>query len=81
MHSHTHTHIHTYTHTRVEADRDEVEEEGAQRGARHREYIKDKLVSHVIWQDGNYWEQALWKCTIEQVRSICMYVCMYVCMQ
>ena len=60
-----HTYIHTYIHAYIEVDKDE--DEVAQRGAQHREYIKEKLLHHVIWQDGNYWEQALWKCTIEQV--------------
>lgn len=49
-------------------DEDEDEEE-ARRGAKHREYVKECLLAHPIWQDGNFWEQALWKCTIEQVIS------------
>jgi len=48
-------------------DEEDHDGEDAQRGTKYREYIKEKLLSHPIWQDGIYWEQALWKCTIEQV--------------
>lgn len=37
------------------------------RGTKYRQYIKEKLVAHPLWHDGNYWEQALWQCAIEQV--------------
>lgn len=37
------------------------------RGVEQREYLKEILVSHPIWQDGNFWEQVLWQCAIEQV--------------
>eukprot|EP01038_Epipyxis_sp_PR26KG_P012593 gene12593-16887_t len=40
------------------------------RGADHRQYIKERLVNHPIWQDGNYWEQALWQCALEQLATI-----------
>ena len=33
----------------------------------HRKYIKDLLIPHPIWKDGNFWEQTLWQCAIEQV--------------
>ena len=47
---------------------DDDDDEGAgRRGAEHRHYIKERLLQHPIWQDGNYWEQALWQCAIEQV--------------
>jgi hypothetical protein len=38
------------------------------RGVAQREYLKEILVSHSIWQDGNFWEQVLWQCAIEQVK-------------
>ena len=53
------------------ANSDEEDEDGnAKRGVEFRQYIKEKLMGHPIWQDGNYWEQALWQCAIEQVRKI-----------
>lgn len=33
-----------------------------------REYLKEILVSHPIWQDPNFWEQVLLQCASEQVR-------------
>ena len=33
----------------------------------NRRYIKDLLVTHPLWKDGNFWEQVLWQCAIEQV--------------
>jgi hypothetical protein len=50
---------------------DSDEEESGARGAENRQYIKDLLISHPIWRDGNYWEQTLWQCAIEQVRRLC----------
>jgi hypothetical protein len=50
---------------------DSDEEESGARGAENRQYIKDLLISHPIWRDGNYWEQTLWQCAIEQVRGLC----------
>ncbi len=56
---------------RREADEEEDEDASiAKRGVAHRQYIKEKLTTHPIWQDGNYWEQALWQCAIEQVGLI-----------
>jgi hypothetical protein len=46
------------------ADDDET---SADRGVAQREYLKEILISHPIWQDGNFWEQILWQCAIEQV--------------
>ncbi len=42
-----------------EADRD--------RHPGRREYLKEMLSAHHIWHNGNFWEQALWQCAIEQV--------------
>lgn len=42
----------------------------AKRGVLFRQFIKEKLMGHAIWQDGNFWEQALWQCAIEQVGII-----------
>jgi hypothetical protein len=27
-------------------------------------------MGHSIWEDGNFWEQALWQCAIEQLQTI-----------
>lgn len=51
-----------------EQDHDSDEDDGGARGAENRQYIKDLLTAHPIWRDGNYWEQTLWQCAIEQVR-------------
>lgn len=50
------------------SDADSSDDEGGERGAENRQYIKELLLSHPIWKDGNYWEQTLWQCAIEQVR-------------
>jgi hypothetical protein len=54
---------------------DSEDEEGAterlvRRGILYRQFIKEKILGHPLWQDGNYWEQALWQCAIEQVTSL-----------
>ena len=49
---------------------DSDEGEGGARGVDNREYIKELLIKHPVWKDGNYWEQALWQCAIEQVNYI-----------
>jgi len=49
-------------------DEDDDEENG--RGVENRLYIKELLITHPIWKDGNYWEQTLWQCAIEQVRAM-----------
>jgi hypothetical protein len=59
-----------------DSDQDDSEdEEGAnerlvRRGILYRQFIKEKILGHPLWQDGNYWEQALWQCAIEQVMSL-----------
>jgi hypothetical protein len=35
-----------------------------------RDYLKEMLISHTIWRDGSFWEQALWQCMIEQMQTI-----------
>lgn len=40
------------------------------RGVENRRYIKELLVTHPLWKDGNFWEQVLWQCAIEQVRNL-----------
>lgn len=53
---------------RNEDDEDDDDDDDApKRGVEFREYIKEKLMGHPIWEDGNFWEQALWQCAIEQV--------------
>lgn len=47
----------------------EEDEDIPKRGSQFRQYIKEKLMGHEIWADSNYWEQALWQCTMEQVIS------------
>lgn len=32
--------------------------------------MKEKILGHPLWEDGNYWEQALWQCAIEQLQTI-----------
>lgn len=39
----------------------------ADRGASSREYLKATLMAHDLWKDQQFWEQALWQCTVEQV--------------
>lgn len=39
------------------------------RGSGKREYLKTALLAHDIWKDKSFWEQALWQCTVEQVRK------------
>ncbi|KAJ1432478.1 hypothetical protein B484DRAFT_29126 [Ochromonadaceae sp. CCMP2298] len=50
----------------------ETEEAGEGEGDREgeREFVKEFLLEHPVWRDGNYWEQALWQCAIEQLQSI-----------
>ena len=48
-------------------DEDEVDQVQTERGAHHRIYVKELLVEHSLWQDGNFWEQALYECAMEQV--------------
>ena len=51
----------------ADADSDGDGDGEAARGVENRRYIKDLLVTHPLWKDGNYWEQVLWQCAIEQV--------------
>lgn len=44
------------------------------RGVKYRQFIKERLMGHPIWQDGNYWEQTLWQCALEQVNATLLYV-------
>lgn len=55
---------------------DEEEDEAGRRGSQYRQYIKEKLMGHAIWQDGNFWEQTLWQCALEQVsfHSLCFLI-------
>jgi hypothetical protein len=34
---------------------------------KRRQYLKEIIVSHPLWQEGRFWEQALWQCVLEQV--------------
>ncbi len=43
------------------------DDEGRERGIEHREFIKERLLDHPLWKEGQFWEQALWQCAIEQV--------------
>jgi hypothetical protein len=68
-------------------DNEDEDEDAPKRGVEFREYIKEKLMGHPIWEDGNFWEQALWQCAIEQVTfavdavwcDCCVIVCVIVC--
>jgi hypothetical protein len=51
-------------------DDSEDENDVGRRGIIYRQYIKEKILGHPLWADGNYWEQALWQCAIEQLQSI-----------
>lgn len=51
-------------------EEEDEEEEIARRGIQYRQYIKEKILGHPLWEDGNYWEQALWQCAIEQLQTI-----------
>jgi hypothetical protein len=35
-----------------------------------REYLKETLCEHPIWQDSKFWEQVLWQLILEQFESI-----------
>ena len=50
-----------------DSDDDDDDESDGARGAENRQYLKELLLAHPIWRDGNYWEQTLWQCAIEQV--------------
>lgn len=51
------------------ASSDEEDGDGGagRRGERYRQYIKERLLGHRLWQDGNFWEQTLWQLALEQV--------------
>jgi hypothetical protein len=34
---------------------------------KRRKYLKEIIISHSLWQEGRFWEQALWQCVLEQV--------------
>jgi hypothetical protein len=58
-----------------EEERDEnstlsLNERGREDGEGRRMYLKELLISHVIWLDGRFWEQALWQCVLEQLVMI-----------
>jgi hypothetical protein len=46
------------------------EEEGFGSRESSRQYLKDYLLPHPLWQDAKYWELLLWECTIEQLHTI-----------
>ena len=52
------------------SEEEEDEDQIARRGIIYRQYIKEKILGHPLWADGNYWEQALWQCAIEQLHTI-----------
>lgn len=66
----TNTHSARVCMESMQLDEDDEDEEtaAARRGVLYRQFLKEKLMGHAIWQDGNFWEQALWQCAIEQVR-------------
>lgn len=49
---------------------DEDSDAGDNRDTAMREYLKEYLVHNPLWQNGNFWEQALWQCAIEQLQTI-----------
>jgi hypothetical protein len=34
---------------------------------KRRRFLKEIIISHSLWQEGRFWEQALWQCVLEQV--------------
>lgn len=36
---------------------------------KRRQFLKEIIISHQLWQEGRFWEQALWQCVMEQVDS------------
>ena len=50
----------------------EEDDEGeiAGRGVGVRQYLKEVLIPHPIWNDGKFWEQVLWECALEQLQTI-----------
>eukprot|EP00602_Paraphysomonas_sp_CaronLab_P002722 CAMPEP_0185022944 /NCGR_PEP_ID=MMETSP1103-20130426/5650_1 /TAXON_ID=36769 /ORGANISM="Paraphysomonas bandaiensis, Strain Caron Lab Isolate" /LENGTH=719 /DNA_ID=CAMNT_0027555273 /DNA_START=206 /DNA_END=2365 /DNA_ORIENTATION=+ len=39
-------------------------------GEGRRQYLKEIVIAHPIWQEGRFWEQALWQCVLEQLQMI-----------
>ena len=39
-------------------------------GGARRMYLKELLISHPLWLDGRFWEQALWQCVLEQLMLV-----------
>jgi hypothetical protein len=33
-------------------------------------YIKEILLDHPMWKEARFWEQSLWQCVMEQVRTV-----------
>lgn len=49
-------------------DEGDVSEET--RGVKHRQYLKEVVVNHNIWQESKIWEQILWRLAIEQLQTV-----------
>jgi hypothetical protein len=47
-----------------------LNERGREDGGARRKYLKELLISHSIWSDGRFWEQALWQCVLDQLVMI-----------
>jgi hypothetical protein len=54
------------------SDSENDESEISGRGYGVRQYLKDLLTAHSIWNDGKFWEQVLWECAIEQLYAMPM---------
>jgi hypothetical protein len=47
-----------------------LNERGREDGGARRKYLKELLISHSLWLDGRFWEQALWQCVLDQLVMI-----------
>lgn len=76
----TETSLKTNTTNEEEKDNEEEEEETesnqdesdknnfrSNEVGKRRQYLKEIIISHTLWQEGRFWEQALWQCVLEQV--------------
>ena len=45
---------------------------GREDGGARRKYLKELLITHSIWLDSRFWEQALWQCVLDQLVMIQM---------
>ncbi len=55
------------TPTKTEQNDDESSRHHLSDSRDSRQYLKDVLITHPLWKEARFWEQALWQCVLEQV--------------